>query len=90
MKVYKAAAHLCKLLQARSVDCSHQSPPIGTYEHQTIGTQVCFGVLSDVPIWHPRTHDTNRKQSLRNPDDRKHIRMRTELAPFDHATVCLV
>jgi len=90
MKVHEAAAHLCKLLQALSVDYSHQSPPTGTYEHQTIGARVCFGVLSDVPVWHPWTHDANRKQFLRNLNDREHIRMKIEPAPFDHTMVCLV
>ena len=91
MKMYEAAARLRKLLQAQSVlDYSHRPPPISTYKHQTIGTRVCFGVLSDVPIWHPRAHDANRKQSLRNPNDREHIWMRIEPALFDHAMVCLV
>ena len=63
---------------------------MSTYKHQAIDTRVRLGVLSNVPIWHPRTHDANRKLRLRNPDDRENIRMRIELARFDHATVYLV
>jgi len=90
MKVHEAAAHLCKLLQVQSVDSSHQSPPMGTYERQTIRTPVRLGILSNVPVWHPRAHDAKRKQLLRNPDDGEHVWMRIELALFDHATVYLV
>ena len=61
MKMHEAAAHLCKLLQALLVDYPHQSPPTGTYEYQTISTRVHFGVLGNVPIWHPRAHDAKRK-----------------------------
>jgi len=92
MKVREAAAHLCKLLQAWSGNCPHQLRvrPRCAYKHQTIGTWVHLGILSDVPIRHPRTHDANRKRSLRHLNDREHIRMRIELAPFDHTAVCLV
>jgi len=46
--------------------------------------------VGDVPIWHPRTHDTKRKQCLRNFEDGKHIRMRLELSLPDHKAVYLV
>jgi len=63
---------------------------MGTYKYQTIDTWVHLGVLSNVPIRHPRTHDAQRKELLRNPDDMKHIRMRIALAFFDHTVVYLV
>jgi len=63
---------------------------MGTYKDETIGTRVHLDVLSNVPIWHPRTHDAQWKKRLRNLDDREHIRMRIELALFDHTTVYLV
>ena len=63
---------------------------MSTYKQQTIDTRVRLGVLSNVPIWHPRTHDANRKRRLRKPDDREHIWMRIELALFDYTTVDLV
>ena len=90
MKVHEATAHLCNLLRAQSVDFSHQSPPVGTYKRQTIGTRVHLGVLGNVPIRHPRTHDANGKQRLGNLDDREHVRVRIELALFDHTVVYLV
>jgi len=90
MKVHEATAHLHKLLQTQSVDHSHHLRPMGAYEHRTIGTWVHLGILSDVPIWHPRTHDANREQSLRNPDYRKHVRMRIEFALFNDTVVYLV
>jgi hypothetical protein len=40
---------------------------MGAYQHQPIGTRVHLGVLCDVPIWHPRTNDVERK--LRGPGD---------------------
>ena len=58
---------------------------MGTHKHQKIGTRVHLGVLGNVPIWHPRTHDANRKRSLRNPDDGEHIRMRIVPALFYRA-----
>ena len=63
--------------------------PVGTYKHQKVGTRVHLGILSNVSIWHPRTHDTEWKLRLRNPDDGEHVRMRIELALFDDTTVCL-
>ena len=63
---------------------------MGTYKRQTIGTWVRLGVLGNVPIWHPRSHDANRKKRLRNLDDREQIRMGTELALFDHTAIYLV
>ena len=62
---------------------------MGTYKHQTVGTQIHLGILSNVPIWHPGTHDTEREQCLRNPDDREHVRMRIGLALLGHAGVYL-
>jgi len=90
MEVHEAVTHLCELMwQTQSVDHFHQSPPMGTYKHQTVGTRIYLGILSNVPIWHPQIHDTERKQRLRNPDDGEHIRMRIDLALFDHAVVYL-
>jgi len=63
---------------------------MGTYKHETISTRVHLGVLSNVPIGHPWAHDAKRKRLLRNPDDGEHVRMRIELALFDHAAVDLV
>jgi len=63
---------------------------MGTYERQTIRARVHLGVPSNVPVWHPRTHDAKRKQLLRNPDDGEHVRMRIELALFNHVMVYLV
>jgi len=63
---------------------------MGTYKYQTIGARVRLGILSNVPIWHPRDHDANRNQRLRTPDDGEHVWMRISLALFDHTTVYLV
>jgi len=63
---------------------------MGTYKFETVSTRVHFDILSNVPIWHPRAHDTNRKQTLRNPDDGERVQMRIELAFFDHTAVQLV
>jgi len=63
---------------------------MGTYECQAIRTWVHLDVLSNVPAWHPWAHDAKWKPLLRNPDDREHIRMRIELALFDHVMVYLV
>ena len=64
---------------------------MGTYQHQPVGTQVRLGVLVDVPIWHPRSHDANRKQCLGNVDDRENIRVGGNgVAPVDIATEALV
>ena len=63
---------------------------MGTYKDQAIGTRVRLGILNNIPIWHPRAHDANRKLRLRNPDDMEYVRMRIELALFDHTTVYLV
>ena len=90
MQVHETAARLCKLLQVQSVNYSYKSPPMGTYERQTIRTRVHLGVLSNVPVWHPRGHDAKRKQLLRNPDDGEHVRMGIERVLFDHMTVYLV
>jgi len=76
MKVHEAMAHLCKLLQVYSVDYPHQFSPTGTYKRRTIGTRIHSDILSNVAIWHPRTHDAKWKQFLRNSDDGEHIRMR--------------
>jgi len=62
---------------------------MATYKRQTVGTRICLGVLSDVPIRHPRTHDANRKQFLRNLDDGEHIRMKFDLALSNYMVVCL-
>jgi len=59
------------------------------YQDQPIGTRVLLGVLGDVPIRHPRTHDTKGKRSLRNLDDGEHVRMRVELSVFNHKAVYL-
>ena len=59
------------------------------YKDQPIGGPILQGVLGNVPIWHPRTHDAERKQCLRNFDDGKHIRMGLELSLPDHKTVYL-
>jgi hypothetical protein len=48
---------------------------MGTHQHQPIGTRVQLGVLRDVPIWHPRAHNAERKQCLRNGDDGEYIGM---------------
>jgi hypothetical protein len=53
---------------------------MGAYQHQSIGTRVRLGVLCDVPIWHPRTHDAERKPPLRNVDDREYVGMGNGLA----------
>jgi len=90
MQVHETAARLCKLLQVQSVNYSYKSPPMGTYERQTIRTRVHLGVLGNVPVWHPWAHDAKRKQLLRNPDDREQVRMRIELALFNHPMVYLV
>jgi len=63
---------------------------MGTYKCQTISTGVHLGVLGNVPIWHPRAHDANRKQHLRNLDDWKHVQMKIELALFNYTAVYLV
>ena len=63
---------------------------MSTYKQQTIDTRVRLSVLSNVPIWHPRTHDANRVLRLRDLDDRENIRMRIEFALFDYTTVDLV
>jgi len=63
---------------------------MGPYKYQTVGIRVRFGIVSNVPIWRPRAHDANWKRSLRNLDDTEHIRMRIELALFDHTAVQLV
>ena len=62
---------------------------MGTYKHQTVSTKIHLGILSNVPIWHPRTHDTEWKQRLRNPDNGEYVRMRIDLALFGHAAVYL-
>ena len=61
---------------------------MGAYQHQPIGTRVRLGVLCDVPIWHPRTNEVERKLRLRKRglpkhrkvDDREHVGMRNGLA----------
>ena len=63
---------------------------MGTYKHQMVDARVHLGVLGNVPIWHPWSHDAKRKQLLRNPDDGEHVRMIVELALFDRTTVYLV
>jgi len=63
---------------------------VGPYQHQPIGARVHLGVLGDVPIWYPRSHDAKREKSLGNLDDGKHVRVRILLAPFDCATEYLV
>jgi len=63
---------------------------MGTYKRQMIDTRVHLGILSNVSIRHPRAHNAKRKQLFRNPDDGEHVRMRIELALFDHTTVYLV
>ena len=88
MKVHEAETHLCELSQVQSVYYPHQT--MSTYKNQTIGTRVRLGVLGNVPIWHPRTHDADRKQFLRNLDDPEHVRVRVELALFDYTAVYLV
>ena len=60
---------------------------MGTYQHQSIGTRVHLCVLCDVPIRHPRTHDAERKQCLRNVDDREHVGMRNGLVPTTEGLV---
>jgi hypothetical protein len=42
---------------------------MGAYQHQPIGTRVHLGVLCDVPSRHPRAHDAEREQCIRNADD---------------------
>jgi len=61
----------------------------GTYKHQTVGTRIHFGILSNVPIWHPWTHDIEWKRSIRNPDDGENVWMRIGLALLDHTMVYL-
>ena len=63
---------------------------MATYQHQSIGVRVHLDVLGDVSVWHPRAHDAKRKQSLRDLDDGKHVRMRIVLALFSNATEYLV
>ena len=64
---------------------------MGTYQHQPIGTQVRLGVLVDVPVWHPRSHDANREQCLRNVYDRENVWVGGNgVAPVDIATEALV
>ena len=57
-----------------------------TYQHQAIGARVHLGVLDDVPIWHPRSHETKWKQCLRDFDDGKHVGVGIALAPFAYTT----
>ena len=90
MEVHEATAHLCELLwRAWLVHHSHQSSPIETYKRQTVSGRIQLDILNDVPIWHPRTHDTEWKQCLRNPDGGEDVRMSIELALLDHPTVYL-
>lgn len=63
---------------------------MGAYQHQPISVGVHLGVLDDVPIWHPRTHDTKRKQCLRNLNDREYVRMGDLLVPTNSRTKDLV
>jgi len=77
MKVHQAVARLCELFRVWSVGHLHRSSgSTGTYKPQPVGTRVRLGVLGDVPIWHPRTHDAKRKQHFGNFDDGEHVRMR--------------
>jgi hypothetical protein len=53
---------------------------MNAYQHQPISTRVHLGVLCDIPIWHPRTHDAERRQRLRNVDDMEYVGMGNGLA----------
>jgi hypothetical protein len=81
MKMHEAEVRLCKLLPlgVRRLSSSNQKL-MGAYQHQPIGTRVHLDVLCDVPIWHPRTHDVERKRCLRNVDNREYIGMGNMLA----------
>ena len=63
---------------------------MGAYQHQPVDIRVHLGVLGDVPVWHPRAHDAKQRQSHRNFDEGKQIRMRIELASFAYMAVCLL
>jgi len=58
----------------------------GAYKHQPIDVWVYLGVLDDIPIWHPRSHDANRKQylRLRNVKYGEHVRMGVTFTLLNH------
>ena len=60
---------------------------IGTYQHQPIGTRVHLGVLRDVSIRHPWTHDAEREQRLRNVDNGEYVGVGNGLAPTTEGLV---
>jgi hypothetical protein len=63
---------------------------MGTYKCQPIGTWIRLDVLDDVPVWHPRAHDTEWKQCLRNLDDGEYVWVEDGLGPINSTTKGLV
>ena len=87
MKIHQALAHLGKLFLGVRVS---GLPPltirsVGTHQRQSKGAGIHLGVLSDVPIRHPGTHDTKRKQPIGNPNDREDVRVGV-FVPVDSVT----
>jgi hypothetical protein len=62
---------------------------VGTYQLEPVGIRVHLGVLGNVPIRHPRSHDAERKLCLRNLDDREYVWMRNIRVPLSFTTVDL-
>jgi hypothetical protein len=79
------------LVQAIVVGVSRSSSSsfklICTYQHQPIYTPVRLGVLRDVSIRHPWTHDAEWKQRLRNVDNGEYVGMGNGLAPTTEGLV---
>jgi hypothetical protein len=61
-----------------------------THQHWPIGTWVHLGVLHDVPVWHPWTYNTKRKQCLRSLNNGEYVWMGNRHAPVVVTTEGLV
>jgi hypothetical protein len=60
------------------------------YQHLPIDTWVHLGIPDNVPIWHPWTHNANRKPCLGYLDGRMYIRMGDRFVPVDFTMEGLV